>query len=327
MFKRLAVTPGEPSGVGPELMYHLSTLDIPDTQLVIIASKELIAQRVALFNQKVEITDYSRDTFAPQKKGSVCVLDVPLKAPSEPGVLNGKNAQYVLDCLDIASDRSQSGEFAGIVTGPISKAVIADTGLEFTGHTEYFQMKTNTKRVVMVLGCSDFNVALATTHLALKDVPEAISEDLLTEVVTILDHDLKSKFGIEKPCIISAGLNPHAGEDGHLGREEIDVIIPAFEKLRAKGINIIGPLPADTMFQKKYIEKADAFLTMYHDQGLPVLKYAAFDSGYNTTLGLPYIRTSVDHGTAMDLAGTTRADPGSLFSAVDLAIKMASYRR
>lgn len=308
-------------------MYHLSTLDLPDTQLVIIASKELIAQRTALFNQKIQIIDYSKDTFVPQKKGSLCVLDVPLAEPSVAGVLNSKNAKYVLDCLDIASDKSVAGEFAGIITGPISKAVIADTGLEFTGHTEYFQMKTNTKRVVMVLGCKDFNVALATTHLPLKEVSKVISEDLLTEVVTVLYHDLKTKFGIDKPCIISAGLNPHAGENGHLGREEIEVIIPTFEKLRKSGINIIGPLPADTMFQKKYIEMADAFLTMYHDQGLPVLKYAAFDSGYNTTLGLPYIRTSVDHGTAMDLAGTTKADPGSLFSAVDLAIKMATSRR
>lgn len=233
----------------------------------------------------------------------------------------------MLKTLDIASDKSQSGEFSGIITGPISKAVIADTGLEFTGHTEYFQERTGTNKVVMMLGCDELNVALATTHLPLNKVSEAITEELLTEIVTILNHDLKTKFGIDNPCIISAGLNPHAGEDGHLGMEEIETIIPTFEKLRKEGINIIGPLPADTMFQKKYIEKADAFLTMYHDQGLPVLKYVGFDKGYNTTLGLPYIRTSVDHGTAMDLAGTTRADPGSLFAAVNLAVFMANARR
>ena len=205
--------------------------------------------------------------------------------------------------------------------------MIADTGLNFTGHTEYFQERTHTKKVVMMLGCKKFNVALATTHLPLKDVSDAITKELLVEIVTILNHDLKTKFGIDKPCIISAGLNPHAGEDGHLGMEEIDTIIPTFEELKAQGINIIGPLPADTMFQQKYIEKADAFLTMYHDQGLPVLKYAGFDCGYNTTLGLPDIRTSVDHGTALDLAGTTKADPGSLFAAVELAHTMALRSR
>ena len=327
MFNRLAVTPGEPSGVGPELMYHLSKLEYKDTQLVIIASKELIEQRVALFDDSVTIKDYDANIREPQRKGSLCVLDVPLKCPSIPGVLDTQNASYVLECLNIASDKSESGEFAGIVTGPISKAVIADTGIEFTGHTEYLQQRTHTKKVVMMLGCSKLNVALATTHLPLKKVSEAITYDLLCEIVSILHHDLISKFGIDNPCIISAGLNPHAGEDGHLGDEEIKTIIPAFEYLRSQGINIIGPLPADTMFQEKYLKEADAFLTMYHDQGLPVLKYVGFDSGYNTTLGLPYIRTSVDHGTALDLAGTAKADPGSLYSAVELAIHMASRRR
>jgi 4-hydroxythreonine-4-phosphate dehydrogenase len=327
MTNRLAITPGEPSGVGPELMYHISKLESADTQLVIVAAKDLIAKRVALFNQNVVIEDYDKNNFKPQRKGSLCVLNVDLPVESIPGKLDTRNAKYVLDCLDIASDKSSSREFCGIVTGPISKAVIADTGLKFTGHTEYFQERTNTKKVVMMLGCKELNVALATTHLPLKDVSNAITRELLIEIVTILNHDLKTKFGIENPCIISAGLNPHAGEDGHLGMEEIETIIPTFEELRAKGINIIGPLPADTMFQKKYIDKADAFLTMYHDQGLPVLKYVGFDSGYNTTLGLPYIRTSVDHGTAADLAGTTKADPGSLFSAVELAMHMAKRSR
>ena len=218
-----------------------------------------------LLDLNVVIDDYDKDNFVPQRKGHLCVLDVPLNDESVPGVLNVKNASYVLKTLDIASDKSQSGEFSGIITGPISKAVIADTGLEFTGHTEYFQERTGTNKVVMMLGCDELNVALATTHLPLNKVSEAITEELLTEIVTILNHDLKTKFGIDNPCIISAGLNPHAGEDGHLGMEEIETIIPTFEKLRKEGINIIGPLPADTMFQKKYIEKADAFLTMYHD--------------------------------------------------------------
>ena len=327
MKKRLAITPGEPSGVGPELMYYVSKLSLEDTQLVLVASKELIKQRVSLFDTNVQFKDYDVNNFEPQQKGSLTILDVPLGCDSIPGKLDTRNAKYVLNCLDIASDKSVSGEFQGIVTGPISKAVIADTGLEFTGHTEYFQERTHTKRVVMMLGCDKLNVALATTHLPLKEVSSHITAELLTEVVTILNHDLKTKFGIEKPCIISAGLNPHAGEDGHLGTEELDTIIPTFNKLRAQGLNIIGPLPADTMFQEKYLTKADAFLTMYHDQGLPVLKYVGFDSGYNTTLGLPYIRTSVDHGTALDLAGTKKADPGSLYSAINLACRMLASRR
>lgn len=326
MNKRLAITPGEPAGVGPELMYYVSTLDIPDTQLVIVASKALIKERVALFEENIEILDYDEHKFQAQKQGTLCVLDVPLAKEAKVGLLDTANAPYVLKCLDIASDKSMQGEFLGIITGPISKAVIADTGLEFTGHTEYLQQRTNTKQVVMMLGCDSLNVALATTHLPLKEVSSHITQELLTEIVTILDCDLKSKFGIQKPCIISAGLNPHAGEDGHLGTEELETIIPCFEKLRAQGINIIGPLPADTMFQPKYLEKADAFLTMYHDQGLPVLKYVGFDKGYNTTLGLPYIRTSVDHGTALDLAGTKKADPGSLFAAIKLACRMVAHR-
>ncbi len=321
---RLAVTPGEPAGVGPELMYSLSLRDY-DAQLIVIGSKELLKERFALLGHKDEVIfdDYEEGDFSPSRRGHLCVLDVPLAVPSVPGVLDKRNAAYVLKCLDTASDKSLSGEFKGLVTGPVSKAVIADTGLNFTGHTEYLQQRCRVKKVVMMLGCRELDVALATTHLPLKDVSAAITPELLNEIVTILNHDLKTKMGIEKPHIIAAGLNPHAGEDGHLGREELEVIIPAFEKLRAQGIDIEGPLPADTMFQPKYLKRADAFLCMYHDQGLPVLKYVGFDHGYNTTLGLPYIRTSVDHGTACDIAGKGLADPGSLYAAVDLAVHMA----
>ncbi|MGN0903444.1 MAG: 4-hydroxythreonine-4-phosphate dehydrogenase PdxA [Succinivibrio sp.] len=320
---KLAVTSGEPSGIGPELIYHLSKLEFEDVQLVVIGDKNLIKDRASLYGTDFLITDYKKNEFSPKKKGEICVLHTPLGDVSVPGVLNPKNASYVLETLNIASDRSVSKEFSGIITCPISKSVIAESGLEFTGHTEYFQERCGVEKVVMMLGCSKFMVALATTHLPLKDVSDAITQKLLFEIVNILNHDLKTKFGIENPHIIASGLNPHAGEDGHLGMEEIETIIPAFEKLRQDGINITGPLPADTMFQQKYIDKADAFLTMYHDQGLPVLKYAGFDSGFNTTLGLPYIRTSVDHGTAPDLAGKAIADPGSLLSAVDLAVDMA----
>ena len=325
---RLALTPGESAGVGPELMYHLAQKSY-EAQIVLVASKELIKERLNLFKDGhyIEIYDYDEKVYKPQTKGSLCILNVDLNVKSQPGILDKRNSSYVLKCLDIASDKSENGEFAGIITGPVCKAIIAESGIEFTGHTEYLQQRTHTKTVVMLLGCKELNVALVTTHLALKDVSAAITREHLEDICTVLHHDLIEKFGICKPKILACGLNPHAGEGGHLGHEELDTIIPVFEKLRKLGIDIEGPFPADTIFSKANMKKASAFLTMYHDQGLPVLKYIGFDHGYNTTLGLPYIRTSVDHGTALDIAGTTVADPGSVFTAVELAIKMAFNRR
>ena len=323
MNKRIAITSGEPSGIGPELMYHLSKLEFEDIQFVVLGDRKLIEKRASLYGSDFTISEYDKNRFEPQSIGNICIMDIPLNVESVAGHMDSKNAQYVIKLLKTASDGCISKEFKGIVTGPISKAVITEVIPNFTGHTEYFQNLTNTKKVVMMLGCDKFNVALATTHLPIKDISKTITKELLFEIVTILNHDLKTKFGIKKPHIISSGLNPHAGEDGHLGTEELDTIIPAFNELREKGIDIEGPLPADTMFQDKYIERADAFLTMYHDQGLPVLKYAGFDSGFNTTLGLPYIRTSVDHGTALDLAGKGIADAGSLICAINLAADMA----
>jgi 4-hydroxythreonine-4-phosphate dehydrogenase len=231
-----------------------------------------------------------------------------------------------LQLIDTALHGCRSGEFAAIVTAPVHKGVINDAGIAFSGHTEYLAMHTDTPRVVMLLAGAGLRVALATTHLALKDVPAAITPDSLETTLRILHAGLRGQFGIARPRILVAGLNPHAGESGHMGREEIETIAPVLEKLRAEGMQLVGPLPADTLFTKNILAGSDAQLAMYHDQGLAVLKYAAFDEGVNITLGLPIIRTSVDHGTALDLAGTGKASPSSLFAAVEAAIDMAQRR-
>lgn len=332
--QRIVITAGEPAGIGPELMYHLAQHDF-DNELIIIADPDLIAERLKIFpdGEQIKIKlyqpaqEHQEHEIVPSRKGELTVLPLKLAVPSVPGKLDPNNAPYVLHSLDRAHEGLISGEFAALVTAPVSKSVLDGCGVKFTGHTEYLQQKCGVKRVVMLLGCPQMKVALATTHLPLKDVPSAITEEVLTEVITILNHDLKTKFGIKTPKIYVAGLNPHAGEDGHLGREELEVIIPTLEKLRAEqGFDLVGPLPADTLFTPQYLSDASAFLTMYHDQGLPVLKYAGFDQGYNTTLGLPYIRTSVDHGTALNIAGTGKADPSSLFAAIALAEEMAAHQ-
>lgn len=323
---RIVITAGEPAGIGPELMFHLAEFKTDD-QLVVIADKHMLKERFAQCFKNaapVKILDYDPNSREPADPGALYVIHQPLAKPAVPGKLDPANAPCVLNSLDRAHDGLMSGEFSALVTGPVSKAVIDASGVPFTGHTEYLQHKCGVKRVVMLLGCSRMKVALATTHLPLKDVSAAITPEVLTEVITILDHDLKHRFGLSKPKIYVAGLNPHAGEDGHLGREELDVIIPTLNELRAQGFNLAGPLPADTLFTPQYLKDAAAYLCMYHDQGLPVLKYAGFDEGYNTTLGLPYIRTSVDHGTALGIAGTGTADPRSLFAAVRLAENMAA---
>ncbi len=248
---------------------------------------------------------------------------MPLARPVTPGQLDAANARYVLDVLDRAIAGCTSGEFAGMVTAPVHKGIICDAGVPFSGHTEYLAEATGTPLVVMMLVGGSMRVALATTHLPLKDVSAAITRPLLTDTLRILHTDLRTRFGLAAPRILVAGLNPHAGEGGHMGREEIDVITPVLEALRAEGMDLRGPLPADTLFVPHTLAQGDAVLAMFHDQGLPVLKHASFGGGVNVTLGLPIIRTSVDHGTALDLAGTGRADPGSLFAAVELAISMA----
>lgn len=315
----LAVTSGEPGGIGPELCLRLAGHAVP---LVVLGDRDLLAARASLLTLPVTLRDFVPGR-APQA-GCLDVLHLPLAAPAQPGRLQPANGPYVLALLDRALEGCRTGEFSAMVTAPVHKGVINDAGVTFTGHTEYLAEKTGTPRVVMMLAGAGLRVALATTHLALKDVPAAITRAELEATLRILHADLRAKFGLARPRILVAGLNPHAGEDGHMGREEIEVIGPVLEKLHAEGMELVGPLPADTLFTRKVLAGSDAQLAMYHDQGLAVLKYAAFEEGINITLGLPIIRTSVDHGTALDLAGTGRADPGSLYAAVALAAELAA---
>ncbi|SMC29567.1 4-hydroxythreonine-4-phosphate dehydrogenase [Andreprevotia lacus DSM 23236] len=317
----LAITTGEPAGVGPELAARIAA-DGHAARLVLIGDRALIAGRATAIGIDADWPEYR-----PDADDAVAILHVPLTRPAVAGELDTANARYVLDTLDIAIDGCQEGRFDAMVTAPLHKGVINEgcPGKFFSGHTEYLADHTNTRQVVMMLVGGGLRVALATTHLPLQEVSAALTADSLATTLAILHDDLRSKFGIDNPRILVAGLNPHAGESGHLGREEIDVIEPVLEKLRATGMQLTGPLPADTLFQPKYLQNADAVLAMYHDQGLPVLKFASFGNGVNLTLGLPIIRTSVDHGTALDLAGKGTADAGSLRAAVALAAELASH--
>lgn len=320
--KRIVITPGEPAGVGPDLVTILAQQDWP-VELVVCADPALLLARARQLSLPLTLREYQPGQPAQaQQAGSLTVLPVVARAPVVVGELNVANSSYVVETLARACDGCLSGEFSALVTGPVNKGVINDGGLPFSGHTEFFAERSHCERVVMMLATEELRVALATTHLPLLAVPGAITLQSLDEVITILDHDLKTKFGIAQPQIYVCGLNPHAGENGHIGREELDVIIPALELLRQRGIQLVGPLPADTLFQPKYLQHADAVLAMYHDQGLPVLKYQGFGRAVNITLGLPFIRTSVDHGTALELAGSGTADAGSFKTALNLAIKM-----
>lgn len=309
-FKPIVVTSGEPAGIGPELCLQLAVRSWP-VPLVVLGDRDLLASRARMLGLDI---------------GALEILHLPLAASAIAGQPNVANARYVLQLLDRALAGCIAGEFSAMVTAPVHKGIINDAGIAFTGHTEYLAEHTGTPRVVMLLAGAGLRVALATTHLALKDVPAAITQASLESTLRILHKDLQSKFGIAQPRILVAGLNPHAGEGGHMGREEIDVIIPVLNRLRREGMQFVGPLPADTLFTKNVLAGSDAQLAMYHDQGLAVLKYAAFDEGINVTLGLPIIRTSVDHGTAFDLAGTGKASANSLFAAVDAAMDMTRQR-
>ncbi|AGR70497.1 4-hydroxythreonine-4-phosphate dehydrogenase PdxA [Burkholderia pseudomallei] len=334
---RIAITTGEPAGVGPELTARAladAATRWPDARFTVLGDAGLIAARAAAVG-----LDWTRMTAAGGgahvadahvANAHVAVAHRALAAPAEAGKLNPANGRYVLDLLDAAIDGALAGEYDAIVTAPLQKSTINDAGVPFTGHTEYLAERTRTPHVVMMLagtGERPLRVALATTHLPLRDVSAALTIDGLADTLSIIDRDLRGSFGLAAPRILVTGLNPHAGEHGYLGREEIDVIEPALERARAAGIDARGPYPADTLFQPRYLEHADCVLAMFHDQGLPVLKYATFGEGINVTLGLPIIRTSVDHGTALDLAGTGRADPGSLVAAIDTAVTMARHRR
>lgn len=319
---RVAITPGEPAGIGPDLAVALAQRDWP-VELVVCADGDVLRQRAAQLGLPLTLRDYQPGVAPqPQQAGTLTLLPIATAQPVTAGELTVANGHYVLETLARACDGCLSGEFAALVTGPVHKGVINDAGIPFTGHTEFFAERAGGDRVVMMLATEALRVALATTHLPLKDVANAITHDSLHEVITILHQDLQQKFGIPQPHIFVCGLNPHAGESGHMGREEIDTIIPALDELRQQGLQLTGPLPADTLFQPKYLQHADAVLAMYHDQGLPVLKFQGFGRAVNITLGLPFIRTSVDHGTALELAGLGSAEPGSFITALNLAITM-----
>ncbi len=323
MTPTIALTAGEPAGIGPDLCVLLAQRRVP-ARLVAIADRALLEDRARLLGLPLVLRDF--DPARPAPDQGLEIVHQPLSARVVPGVLDPANSRYVLETLTIAVQGCQAGRFDAMVTAPVHKGVINDAGIPFTGHTEFLAELTGTPLVVMMLVGGGLRVALATTHLPLKDVPAAITRDSLAEVLRILHHDLKGSFGLPVPRILVAGLNPHAGESGHLGREEIEVIGPVLEQLRSEGMRLQGPLPADTLFTRHNLAQADAVLAMYHDQGLPVLKYASFGGGVNVTLGLPIVRTSVDHGTALDLAGTGKIETGSLIAAIDLAVEMARNR-
>lgn len=320
-----ALTPGEPAGIGPDLCLLLAREAQPHP-IIAIASQQLLTERAQLLGLNIQLISVSPAAWPQQAAaaGSLYVWDTPLAAAVIPGQLNSANAAYVLHTLTRAGQGCIDGHFAGMITAPVHKGVINDGGIAFSGHTEFLAELTHTAQVVMMLATHGLRVALVTTHLPLKDVAAAITAERLMRVTRILNHDLRTKFGIARPRILVCGLNPHAGEGGHLGREEIEVIEPTLERLRAEGIELIGPLPADTLFTPKHLDHCDAVLAMYHDQGLPVLKYKGFGAAVNVTLGLPIIRTSVDHGTALDLAGSGNIDSGSLKVALQTAYQMAA---
>ncbi|WP_089140054.1 4-hydroxythreonine-4-phosphate dehydrogenase PdxA [Vibrio rumoiensis] len=321
--RRLVITAGEPAGIGPDLVLALSQYDWPH-QLIICADKEMLAERAHQLGIEVQVLDY--DSALPaqvQQKGQLYVEHIAVSQPVVAGQLNEANGHYVLQTLERACQGSMSGEFDAIVTGPVHKGVINRAGVAFSGHTEFFAERSNTPLVVMMLATEGLRVALVTTHIPLAYVSQAVTAERLESIIRILHADLVNKFGIDKPNIYVCGLNPHAGEDGCLGREEIETITPTLDKMRQQdGMDLVGPLPADTIFNQKYLEKADTVLAMYHDQGLPVLKYKGFGNSVNITLGLPFIRTSVDHGTALDLAGTGNADIGSFLTAITHALQL-----
>lgn len=325
MTLRIAVTPGEPAGIGPDLLLQLIQDGHPH-ELVAYTDPEILHGRADLLGLPLRVRAPA-DPPAPLARGEIAVSASPTPAPIAPGRPSRATANWVLDTLRAAVADCLAGRCAALVTGPIHKAIINDAGIAFSGHTELLAELTGTAQVVMMLATADLRVALATTHLPLAEVPRAITRERLTRVLEVLHSDLVERFAIPAPRILVCGLNPHAGEGGHLGREEIDVLIPVLDDLRARGMDLVGPLPADTLFTPNHLATADAVLAMYHDQGLPVLKHSGFGRAANITLGLPIIRTSVDHGTALELVGTGTADSGSLRTAISCAAELALRRR
>ncbi len=320
MRPRIALTSGEPAGVGPELCLRIASRRF-DCELVCLGDRELLGERARQLGLRVNLRPYDGTVHA-QEPGTLTVAHHPLCVPAAAGRPDRRNARYVIGLLEHACDGALGSEFSAIVTAPVHKGIINDAGQPFTGHTEYFAERTGGLPVMMLVTGS-LRVALATTHLPLREVSAAITLSSLCDTLAVLDRDLRARWGIEHPRIAVCGLNPHAGEGGHLGEEEIRVIAPAIDRMRRQGLAVQGPLPADTVFVPRVLSDYDAILTMYHDQGLPVIKHVGFDTAVNVTLGLPIVRTSVDHGTALDLAGTGRADAGSLLAAIELAVKLA----
>jgi 4-hydroxythreonine-4-phosphate dehydrogenase len=319
---RIAITLGEPAGIGPDIAALIAGNNYP-AELVAIGDAGVLSDRAKQLQVPLELESFTPGNDpSSHTPGRLKILHVPCNAPCKPGVLDTDNAKHVLNILQHAVSGCQTDLFQAIATAPVQKSVINDAGIPFSGHTEFLAEATDTKRVVMMLACPNLRVALATTHLPLREVASAIDQPLLREVLQILHTDLQTKFRISAPKIAVLGLNPHAGEGGHMGDEEIRVITPVLDDLRAAGMDLLGPLPADTAFNPENLQHCDAFLAMFHDQGLPVLKYAGFGEAINITLGLPIIRTSVDHGTALQLAGSGLADPSSMHQAINTAISM-----
>ncbi|MBY5993019.1 4-hydroxythreonine-4-phosphate dehydrogenase PdxA [Ferrimonas balearica] len=326
MTVRIAVTPGEPAGIGPDLVVELAQQDWP-VELVVCADPDLLTQRAKRLGYPLTLRPYQPGQAPqPQQAGTLTIAPTALKEPVKLGQLDEGNSGYVVDTLKFACEHNLSGEFAAVVTGPVHKGIINQAGISFSGHTEFFAQQAGCQDVVMMLATEGLQVALVTTHIPLAYVSKAITPARLEKVIRILHQDLRSKFGLAQPRILVCGLNPHAGEGGHLGREELEVIEPTLATLRSEGMLLTGPLPADTLFQPKYLDETDVVLAMYHDQGLPVLKYKGFGRALNITLGLPFIRTSVDHGTALELAGTGQADSGSFRVALSKAIELATHQ-
>lgn len=324
---RLAITSGEPAGIGPDLCIQLARESI-EAQLVVFADPQLIEQRARQLNINLKIVclESLDSACSIQQPGTIHIFPIALEAPVTAGSLNPKNALYVLRMLEQATNVCIAGVCNALVTAPLHKGVINDAGIHFSGHTEFLAELTHTPLPVMMLETEGLRVALVTTHLPLRDVADAISATRLTRIIEILHKDLVSKYGLSRPTIYVCGLNPHAGEGGHLGKEEQQIIEPVLEKLRGQGMSLVGPLPADTIFSPANLSQADAFLAMYHDQGLPVLKFKGFGRAINTTLGLPIIRTSVDHGTALSLAGSGKADSNSFFLAIKTALDLVKHK-
>ena len=319
----LYITSGEPAGIGPDICLSLADR-VDERPLVVLADIHMLKQRAETLNKTIILIEYQGQAES-SLQGQLYVEHVPLSCDVVLGELNAQNSAYVLEQLRRSADYAMHGKSVGVSTAPVQKSIINDAGIQFSGHTEYYQEFSGIERVVMMLATKTLRVALVTTHLALRDVADAITQSRLQQVIDILLHDLKNKFKIAQPHILVCGLNPHAGEDGYLGREEIEVINPVLESYRAQGVNLSLSMPADTLFTPEHLKNADAVLAMYHDQGLPVLKSQGFGEAINITLGLPFIRTSVDHGTALSLAGTGLAKSSSLHIAVDLALDLARH--